>query len=365
MDWLDASMRKNLVIEKVSPNDIDEVVGILDGVDRASSSLECGYYTDTRTSGTLSVVGDSWQRNVFLRPVLELPDMGLRRELGTYLVWDDGGTRDMNTWTYSLKLHSLLYGLSTEVSGSPWTIATNAKALTAIDQMLNRCGRPHNLIGANDFAFKSAKVLEADKSWLSRLYALCDVSNNRLDIDGHGRVTVSSYVLPSAKTPILTIDVSDPQGVVQSLSRSSSALSMAGQVVVYCKYTETSNGKTKELEIVGRANATGDSSRAVRGFMVTDFREIQDLSPRTVARANQLAAQYLQRATTELVEWNVKTPYLPLWEGDVVSLVVHDGLGGYQGERRCLVKSISLDLLHLEMSLTLKEVASGDWEEGA
>lgn len=363
-DWFDLTMDKNLVVERVSTSDIDEVLGTLEGVDRKSTSIECGYYTDTRTSGSMTVVGDGYVRDQFLRPVIEVPAMGHRRELGLYLVKADPATRPVTEWEYRLELQSMLYGLSTDKAAKPWVMAKNSKALTAIGQMLSTCGRPWVNHGANDYMYKSAKVMDAGGSYLSRLFELCKQANDRLDVDGHGRVTVSPYVQPSAKTPSFTLDMDDPRGIVAGISRSSDYASLPGRVVVHCKYTETVNSKSVEREIVGQADATGHSSSKVRGYMVTDFRDMPDMTPRTAARANQLAKEYLQRDLTELVEWEVETPYLPLWEGDVVELVVHDGLTQYVGRRKCLVKNMTIDLLHFGMKMTLKEVTSGDWERG-
>ncbi len=361
-DWRDLTMEKDLVVERVSATDIDEVLGVLEGVDRGSSSVDCGYYTDTRTSADLTVYGDGYHRDELVRLVVEVPQANHRRELGLYLVKEDPASRPVSQWKYRLQLQSMLYALSTDRGGKPWVIAANAKAMTAARQMLEACNRPYLLNSPNDYAFKSAKVLDAGGSYLSRLFELCSVADDRLDVDGHGRVTISPYVQPSTKEPSLTLDMSDPRGLVAGLSRSSDYTSIPGRVIVHCKYTETSGGRSVDREVVGQADSTGHSSSAVRGYMVTDFYDVADLSPKTADRANQLARQYLQRSMSELVEWEVETPYLPLWEGDVVDLIIHDGLGQYQGRRRCLVKSMSIDLLHFDMSMTLKEVSSGDWE---
>ena len=93
---------------------------------------------------------------------------------------------------------------------------------------------------------------------------------------------------------------------------------------------------------------------------MTDFRSLSELSPQTVARAQQLANQYLKEQAAELITWELTTTYLPIWEGDVVDLVINDGMNAYRGVRKCLVKNIELDLATMTMHLTLKETASGD-----
>lgn len=359
-DWLDVTLKKNVVIEKVSPTDVDEVIGILEGVDRGSSSIECGYYTDTRASGSLSVVGDSYERFQFLRPIVEVPEIGHRRELGLYLVWNDPASKPASEWVYDLELQSVLYAMSTHTSGRVWTLASNSKAMTAARQMLSKCGRQY-VISGSDYAMKSPKVFDADTSWLSRLYGLSEVSGNRIDMDGHGRITIQRYVEPSAKTPKMTLDISDPRGIIQSIGMSSNELSMPNQVVVRCSYSETVNGKTVDREVVGQADLSGKFSAATRGYTVTSYVEQTDMSPRTVARANQIAKEKLARETAGIVEWEIETPYLPLWEGDVVSLLVSDGPSGHTDSRTCLVKAISMELLHCGMTITLKEVTAKDY----
>lgn len=362
-DWFDQTYTKNLIVEKVSPNNIDEVLGELVGIDRNSSTIDCGYYTDTRTSGNLTVVGDSYQRNQFLRIVIEVPEANHRRELGLYLVSKDPASRPMSEWVYELELQSMLYAMSTNISGRPWAVATNAKAIKAMQQMLTSCNRPYVNNGATDYVFKSPKAFEAGGSYLSRLYALSEQAKDRIDVDGHGRVTISPYVNPSSKAPVMTLDVSDPMGIIQSIGMSSDYLSVPSRVVVYCKYSEGSGSKAKETEVIGQADAAGDLSEKVRGYVVTDFRDVPDMSPKTAAQANKLAKEYLDKASTELVEWEIETPYFPVWEGDVVDIIVRDGPSDYVGTRRCLVKNLSFtDLMYFGMKLTLKEVRSGDWE---
>lgn len=361
-DWLDTTLKKNVIVEKVSPNDIDEVIGILEGVDRGSSSIECGYYTDTRTSGSLTVVGDSYERFQFLRPIVEVPEIGHRRELGLYLVWNDPASKPASEWVYELELQSMLHTLSTSMSGRLWTLAANSKAMTAARQMLSKCGRQYVITG-NDYVMKSLKAFDANTSWLSRLYGLAEVSGNRIDVDGHGRITIGQYVEPSAKTPKMTLNIDDPRGIIQSISMSSNELSMPNQVVVRCAYSETVNGNTVNKEVVGQADLKGGFSAATRGFTVTNYVEESDMSPRTVARANQLAAERLKRDTAGIVEWEIETPYLPLWEGDVVSLLVSDGPSGHTNARKCLVKSIDMELLHCGMKIGLKEVTDKDYGE--
>ena len=79
------------------------------------------------------------------------------------------------------------------------------------------------------------------------------------------------------------------------------------------------------------------------------------MSPKTEARANELAKKYLDNDQHESREWTVNLGlYLPVTEGNVIRLDVHDG--PYKGEHKMLVKSTELNLKDMSMGLTLKEL---------
>ena len=360
-DWLNQKREHEVVVQMVSPQNPDIVVGVLDGVDLGGSSLSAAYYTDTRTSGKLSVVGDGWVRGSFLRILVRFPSEGIERELGTYVVSDDPATRNHSRWAYDLELQSMLYALSTNVGPRPWTIASGGSVREACESILQANRRPYVYEG-NDWTVDSPVVYESDTDALERLFSLCDMAGNRLDVNAHGEVTVQPYVEPSRRSASFEIDLQSQRGIAHgSLQRSTDKLSMPNRVAVAYRYSEQVDGESVEREINAHADATGDTSFASRGYIITDFRVLDELSPATESRAQELADQYLgdQR---EHVEWQLDCQYLPIWEGDVVTLVVSDGLDEYTGRRHCLVKNVELDLQHLTMRLTLKETSSGDDE---
>ena len=55
LDWKDLTRKDELKFLMVSPTNLGDIYGELDGVDLSGSSLEGAYYSDTRTSGTISV----------------------------------------------------------------------------------------------------------------------------------------------------------------------------------------------------------------------------------------------------------------------------------------------------------------------
>lgn len=369
-DWKDQTRIDTLKFEMVSPTNLTDVYGELDGVDLSGSSLDAAYYTDLRTSGTLAVRGDGWVRGSRIRITHEVPDWGYSNVLGTYYVTADPASRHHGEWSYELTLESALRGLSEDKLVRPWTIAKNAMALTAIRKCIGDAYLPYDVSGANDMKVKTPQVLESGTTRLEALYSLCTLANNRVDVRSDGTITVKPYVLPSIKTPVFRIDLADPRGIAfDDLSRESDWLTMPDTAAVSYKYSDTvqKNGKSetvqREINAWAKVPTGVHQAHAVRGYTITDFRSLSELEPRTAVNAQKMADRYLKEDAAELVTWELTTTYIPIWEGDVVELVIHDGDPFYQGIRKCLVKAVTLDLHHMTMQLTLKETASGDDDE--
>jgi len=353
MRWEHQEREDELIVYQVSPTNLDDIRGELDGVILSGTSIEGGYYTDIRSSGTLEFLGDEWIRGSFIRLVHRLP--GYEREMGTFIVTDDPSTREKGVWRTKLELKGMLYALSTDIAERSWTIGEGAYALDAIRQMLDSRNRP-NVITGNDYKFGSTTVYEGGKSFLERLFSLCTLSNNRLDADSHGRVTVSPYVIPSLRSPMMELGVSSGM-LMDGVTRNSTWLSQPNRSAVLHTYSEDD----AQHEISATAELTiGDLAFGNRGYYVTDFKQLDDLSPRTNAQAQKIARGNLNN-DRELVEWNVSCAYLPVWEGDVVTLRVTDGMGQYRGDRHCLISDVKIYFSPgMMMDLTLKETSGGD-----
>ena len=92
MDWHDLTRRGIMTVTMVNPTDLDATMGELEGVDLSGSSLSYGYYSDTRVTRKLRVVGDGWQRGSWLRIGCRIPEWQWSRELGTFIDTNDTAT---------------------------------------------------------------------------------------------------------------------------------------------------------------------------------------------------------------------------------------------------------------------------------
>ena len=381
IDWKRTDVTHVLSAVMVSQTNFAQTLGALEGVEWAASNLEAAYYTDMRTGGKLRVHGDGYKRGSFIRIVHSVPEFSYSKTLGTYVVTDEAPQRVGGEWVRDLTLSSTLVMLANDLFTQPVPIDKGTRALDAMKSVLSKSGAASmrsafgNFAGADatsrvaiddtladDVKASKAQVLEAGKSRLEAFFALANMSQNRIDVTPDGYIRVSRYARPASRAASWSFDLEDARGTVLagSLSRSSDWLSMPDTVAVQHDYTVETNGKTQQRTLYAIArNASGPHSIATRGYSIVDFRQVPNISPHTLQAASDYAARAL-KSDVEQVEWELQTTYVPIWEGDVVNLVVHDGDAAYRGTRKCLVKNVDIQLGTMLMSLTLKETASGD-----
>ena len=369
MDWKDLNRKGELHAYLISPNNLEIVEEELTGVDWSSLKITGAYYSDTRTSGSLRTHNANWNADdahtPFVRIVYEIPEWNYSRELGTFIVRNDPQEISDGTHRTDLELQSMLYALSLEYPEKKKAIAPGAFASTAMRSELNDAGLAYVFDGINEYQVGTLSFLENGQSRLARMFTLTEMSNNRIDVDGHGTIRLNGYVEPNAKMATCRIDLNDPHGIVKDgIKRTSNYLQQPSEAVISYKWTEFVNGESVEHEITAKAEVrAGDhASVGARGYKITDFEQVNDLSPKTSERAWRLANEKLRKQSATKTEWQIRTTYLPLWEGDVVELFVPYGAKQYQGVRKCLVKNIELTGELLDMTLTLKETSGGDEE---
>lgn len=364
MDWKDLSRTDMIDFVMVSPQSLEQTYGTLQNAVLSECSVSSLYYSDTRTSASISVLGvDQYVPNSLIRIIHRIPEWGYSNELGTYLVRKSPFTRKNSAWKTKLTLESRLEGLALNLAKSAWTVAKGANALDAIRQMLSEANVPFDAGSARGLVVSEPYVYETGGSVLSRLYDLCNLSKNRLDVNARGEIIVAPYTEPMYKPPKFRLDLADLHGLVSDdISLTSNYMETPNRAIVTYRYTEDKNGESVDQEITAFTDSTGSNSIGARGYVVSDYYEVSKLEPPTYATALELSKQRLLNQQKDKVEWEIKCPYFPVWEGDVIELVVHDGPKSYQGNRHCLVKSQKISLDTMSMELVLKETASGDEE---
>jgi hypothetical protein len=356
IDWFDQSHIHRLDFEQVSPTSL-EVIGPLTDVVLESSSITAAYYTDTRTSAQLEVRNSNWVRGAFIRITHWLEGEDYRHTLGTYVVVSDDATRKNGEWVTTLMCQSVLYTLSTDIQPKVLTIKKNGSTRKAIKSILSTSGRKYRFTDSDDYKYSEAKVYEVGKSQLTRLFDICNTSKRRVEVDPDGYVRIEKAVSHMSKTPKHTLDISDRHGIMHDdLKRSSNLLEMPDRAVV--AYSPGPD----ENDIIGYATTKIQMDVGARGFSVTEFHSVTDPPSKTQKGIDSLAKSYIKN-NVELVDWDVTIQYLPIWEGDALTLVTDDVEERYAGGVKVFVKSMDIDLATMQIGLTLKLAASGDSNE--
>lgn len=366
-DWLDQRREGHMRAVMVSPNNPDIELGELTGINWATAAISGGYYTTARTSAALTAKDTNWVENSFIRIIYEIPEWDYTRELGTYFVANDNSHRKNGCWETSFELHSMLAAIDAEIIPDRLVIQPGTCAIDVIKHILDEAERPYTFqTPLHDKRFQSATILDGGVSRLTRLSSMCSTSNNRLDVTGHGLIQVAPYVSPDSKTPKLNLSLTDPRGIVfDGLDRYSNRLELPNQAAVAYRYTITDeNGNTYDEEITATVTAGPSSPNSASriGYKITHYQELTEMSPATHARAEEIARANLANNTREKTEWNLRSKYLPLWTGDVITLDIPDGVERYAGRRKCLVKNVDIAGPFGDTTYTLKETSGGDEE---
>lgn len=346
IDWADARLDHRIRVAQVDPHDLDTERGELTNLILSDCSVSYGYYTDTRVSAQLKTFDTNYIEGSWLRIYHSVGDW--EEELGTFVLQDEPSySWESGAKIYTYDLQSVLWALSEDYCTSHFSIGKGAKALDVFDRICGIVGKTglHNP-GAKNYRYSASKVYEAGESYLQFLFDLCNVSNNRLDVDGHGRITISPYVSPSRTAATWSVDSQDPRTLLLSsqIAWSSSSHEIPSRTIVIYK--------SGDKEIIGTASRASSSpySSSKRGYTISKTYSISEMSPATKKAAQSLAQQYLEDADASH-ELSASFLYFPCRTGDILALTLDGETQNY------LIQSIDpVNLKDLTIGTTLKEV---------
>lgn len=351
IDWKDITREDNIRVLMVDPHNLDVIRGELSGVLLDGCSITQGYNTDTRISGKIKALESNYVPGSWIRIIHEVAAEQYREELGTFVVTKPSDSWGTGAHTTEYELQSTLWALSKDLCPYHYSINAGAFALDAFDRICQVTGHDFvHLPGTHNTRYSTAKVYEMGDNFLTMLFDICDASNNRLDVDGHGRITIGPYVSPQYRTPSWTLDADDPRTLVLSdaITRDSSEADAAGRSIV------TYSNNDVEIYATADAPSTSPYSYAQRGYTYAALHQVNDMAPATRTRAQELAQEYLKTDASSTVEWKVSALYFPCHEGETLDFIL-DGV-----KHTCLIKSVDpINLQNMTLTLTLKELNNG------
>ena len=343
IDWADPKRTDVIRFLMVDPNDLDNAYGDIEDVQLGSSSITYGYYTDTRYSSKIVFLrGNNYVKNAWIRIVHEVPAEGYSNELGTF-VPTSPNVQYGGAVTESYDLQSPLWALKDDLCPNCFSVAKGGSFVNAFKSVCSRLNRPYLLQNPNDYRAEKAVVYEAGTSFLDILYDLSGNSNNRIDLDGHGRILLAPALELRFKSPSWELDVDDPRSVI-----------IDGTVKMEPEAEEIPN-----RAIVVQGNYVGvadlpegaEYSAAQRGYVKTQKYSGSGIN--STAQAEALAKAYLN-GFSKITQWTMETMYFPAKCGETVYFTI-DGV-----KHLCMIQSIDpVELDSMTMKLTLREVANG------
>ena len=344
-DWSDRSIKSGIRVFMIDPHNLNIIRGELEHLVLSGCSVSFGYDTDTRTSANLETLGSNYISGSWLRIVLYHGDASI--EIGTYVMKNPPGMTIKNGEKhYTYELQSVLWGLSEDYCVGYFSIGSGTYTVDAFEKICTTCQKEYLINGARNYRYTASKIFEAGESYLSFLFDICDISNNRLDVDGHGRITLSPYNTPSSITPSWTVDEKDPNTMLLSsdIKESTSSEDVPGRTIVIY-----SNGDQEIIASADRDSSSEFSSQR-RGFMIAEKYQVNDLSPATKARAQQLAEEYLKKSD-KVITLECSMLYFPCKCGETINLILENK------KKKYMIQSISeIKFDEMTMNLTLKEV---------
>lgn len=348
MNWKDQERTDDFQFLMVDPHNLDIVRGELNDIKLEDCSITQGYETDTRIAGKMAILSRNYIMNSWIRIVHEVSKEGYRNELGTFIPVNPSSKTSTGAKIDTYDLQSVLWAMKSDLCPSHFAIGTGAYALDAFDRICDNCGRPYiHLAGVNNYRYTTSKIYEMGDPYLDDLFDICDVSGNRLDVDGHGRITIGKYTNPRYITPSWDLDYDDPKSMIvnDGIETSSTDYDTPNRAIVIYQ--------NDNVEIYAYADAPSKYifSSSQRGYIMAEVHQVNDMSPATAMNAQTLASQYLEEGLTGVTEYKLTSLYFPAHAGETLNLTF-DG-----NTHHCLIKSIDpINLKEMTMGLTLKEV---------
>ena len=312
-DWERGDLDHRLMVQLVDPLNLTTVKGELNGVERGGK-MSYGYYVDDRYRASISTAvpksdTDGWDGLAAMRLVHVVSDYTgdlWDETLGTFYVVKADEDVKGGKLARSYELKGTLYGLSTNVTPRPFTIAKGSTSTDVIKRIMKTTSRPYRMkAGVRNYKYSGPVVYDAGKSYLSILFDVCNRAQNRVSVDPDGFVSIRPYTAPSSTSPSFSVDF-DSRMFVGPWTTSDTRLELPERVIV----VSTKDKQTITGTAVAAAGTRMRHSR--RGYGIDDFRSVNNMNPFTQKQADSLAKSYLATADTEAREAGHGMRYRPL-----------------------------------------------------
>lgn len=346
MDWFDATRIDRFSYEMIDPFDLDESRGYLENVKNGSGSITVGYYTNTRVSAKLSAVNHNYIYGSLIRIHHYVDEYDYHNELGTFFVSSRNPNRT-NATEESFSLTSMLDRIAEDSLPWNYTINVNSTSQAVLSDLFNKFNVTYRFAsGCPNYAYRTAKVYEVGENVLSVIFEIVGDSGARLDVDGHGVVTVSKYVAPSTIEP--KYEFNPYNGTVSGgISKTSNPFDAVNRVIV------EANQDDRKVNGFSDIDNSSPLSYNKLGRRKTETYSVDNLSPFTGSQATVKAQSLLSGYEHDPAEYSFNGLYMAIPSGSTAYISMEEG----EEPKKAMMKSCDIPLTQgMVTKYTFKEV---------
>lgn len=319
--WTESGRIDGYVFEKIPIKGIDaDPSGELNGV--IGGELNFSYDSSLKVSGSLDVTKTNFINNCYIRiwytPTLNGEKKRIR--LCTCYASTSNGHYEDGLYSGTIELKSVLLRHTGDKLRKNYTLAKGKSALAAFKAMFKWLGGTYAVKGMKDKKFTKNTVVEFGRAPMEVLQYIADFLGGEITCDTYGRTVLQKYTIPSKKPISYTIPSGAASVTLPGIDIHNSQANTPNYTAVRYQYTEGSGKNAVTREIIGTAAADSSSaiSRNKCGRFITETYNLSDMSPKTKARADAIAASKLKSASKHYVTYKVRCFYLPIEIGQVV-----------------------------------------------
>lgn len=365
MDWTDTGYEYVIEVLVVSPMNVDETLGVLQGVVGQGATVTENYYSDSRVQAKLSTIvsegeSDGYIDNARLRINIMIPSRNWFEEFVTGYVTNISEKSEHGYTRRDYTIEGTLWGLLNHKISVPVTIGNGVKRNKVWKDLLGTLTKmQYTAEGAPDRTYtpSSPIVYEVGTNLSTVLFGLAS-GDTRMDTNGHGVVTLKAYTEPSKREADRTVDFSDMRGLaLYPLEMSSTKWEAVGRAIVTATVSKTdSEGKTTQEVISGSYDAPASNFTSInkRGWLNARSDSYTGVSenPSTTELANE-AKKNWESAQGKYRTWTAGSVFANYHAGEVINLVLNTP---QKTTVKVLIQSVRTDLEAFTQDLTMKEV---------
>lgn len=350
--WRDPALGLRLRAWAIDPHNLDVTRSEIQGVIPGDCSVTLGYYSDTRASASICVLNPSFPDGSWIRLTVDDSEGGTE-EIGTFCIASSSSEESDRGKVVTYTLQSAIWAISEDRQGFLWVIGEQTRASTALAAACDGCNRAFEIAASfNDFTSGSTVSYDVEDPFSSILFDICSRSNNRMDVDGHGRLVFSAYAAPSERGADWEVDERHERSIViaSGLTEDDGSGEAYGRSIVIWKGQD--EGSDEEREVIAQADVDGShpASFQRRGYLRAIVHSESEMNPSTQDRAAQLARQYLPGDSDSKKTSQRTVMWCPISAGDMLQLTKMDGTSSLW-----LVQTADCDFGSWTKRLTLKE----------